>query len=286
MANTFSKTYIDDVNFSKWYYSASGQHGSVPCNNPMERHNLAIKGSPNFFGYIEIGRDMYSCLTQEFVKLVYTCSTELTSPSSGLPVLDFKKATNNDQFMQFQSLLNDEVDIRQYGGGWLINDVQYLTEPITDDAVRKMEWAMAGVMEHNLSVNAGEDIRDVLLQRTMRFHFVKESQMSSVVINGAKETYFECDCRQYYFHRWCFQSAYMQHRSKLKLLGERISNNGSSTSKQSRSLCVTRALNAARNKLCSNKKRALPSSFVQEQVQGPCVQEPIPLTQDDYDATL
>ena len=66
MANTFEKTYIDNNNYNQWWFSASGYHGCVPCNNGMERHNLFLKGSPNFLGQVEIGRDMYTTLTREF----------------------------------------------------------------------------------------------------------------------------------------------------------------------------------------------------------------------------
>jgi hypothetical protein len=88
LAATFAKTYISEEKISRWYYSASGQHCSVPCNNPMERHNLTIKGSRDFYGYVEMGTDMYTCLTKEFVTLVYESSTNHCSPSSEIPVLE------------------------------------------------------------------------------------------------------------------------------------------------------------------------------------------------------
>jgi hypothetical protein len=221
----------------------------------MERHNLSVKGSPNFFGYIEIGRDMYSCLTQEFVKLVYTSSTELSSPSSGLPVLDFRKATNNDHFMQFQSLMNESVDIHKYKDGWLINDIDYLTESITDTHIIEMELAMIGVVDRVQFADSQEDIRNILLTATKRFHFVRESSWE---LSGVHTKYFECDCRHYYFHRWCFQSAYMQHRQKLCLLGEKIvSFGGASRAKQTKSMTVARALQTARDKLRQQRNVAM-----------------------------
>jgi hypothetical protein len=148
---TYARTYIDYNNYAHWYYTASGQHGSVACNNPMERHNLAVKGSRNFDGFVEIGRDMYFCLTKEFVWLVHESSERLTSPTSELPVLDYKKASSNSKFMIFQSILDPSVDIREYGGGWLINDIVYMTVVITDDDVRQMELALEGVVEGNHS---------------------------------------------------------------------------------------------------------------------------------------
>jgi hypothetical protein len=76
-------------------------------------------------GYVEIGQDRLACLTKEFVKLVYQSSPDLTSPESGVPVIEYHKATSNNQFMLFQSILSPKVDIRQYAGGWLVNDVEH-----------------------------------------------------------------------------------------------------------------------------------------------------------------
>jgi hypothetical protein len=110
---------------------------------------------------------MYTCLTKEFVTLVYESSTNLCSPSSGIPALDYRKAANNNLFMIFQSYIDDAVDVRQYKGGWLINDVNYLTE----DIGMGLGWRY---FEDNSFVGQLEDIRDVLMWRTRRFHFVDE----------------------------------------------------------------------------------------------------------------
>jgi hypothetical protein len=110
-----------------------------------------------------MGTDMYACLTKEFVMLVYESSTNHCSPSSEIPVLDYRKAANNNLFMKFQSNIDDAVDVRQYKSGWLINDVDYLTEDITDDDVAKMERALAGGIEDNPVVGQFEDIRDELM---------------------------------------------------------------------------------------------------------------------------
>jgi hypothetical protein len=218
LADTFAKTYIHDPNFCRWFYAASGRHGSVPCNNPMERHNLAIKGTSNFAGYVEIGKDMYSCLTKEFVTLVDISSYYLSSPSSGYPVVDYEKAASNHLFMKFQSLLDPSTDMKKYGNGWLVNDVHYLSQQITDDDVTRMEMAMVGV----LGEEEGEhDVRHKLLQYTQRFHVVTPEVGTT---ENGNVLYFACDCRDYYFNRWCFQSAFVQHREQLQLLGKRISN--------------------------------------------------------------
>jgi hypothetical protein len=242
LAETFARTYIQKENYGNWYYTASGQHGSVPCNNPLERHNLALKGSANFNGFVEIGKDFNTCLTKEFVNLVYRASTDLTFPTSGLPVLDFHTAMNNDLFMEFQSILDPTVDMKPYKNGWLINDVEYLTEEITDDDVKKMELALDGVMEDNADVEQLEDIRDIFLKRTMRFHVVKQAVWPT---QHGHIHFFECDCREYYFHRWCYASAYMQHRDELRLLGKKIANNSTPTPKNKKYHALKKGLQVA-----------------------------------------
>jgi hypothetical protein len=205
--------------YANWYYTASGLHGNVPCNNPMERHNGALKGSSNFDGVVQIGIDMHTCLTKEFVTLVDEVSMVLTSPTFWIPVLDFRRAMNDNLFLDFQSVLDPEVDIRAYNGGWLINDVKYLTEEITVDHVEKMEWALAGIIEEQAGAGVQEDIRDILLKRTRRFHVVKQVVMSG---GTGDMQYFECDCTDYYFHRLCYPAASMQHEDELRLLGKKI----------------------------------------------------------------
>jgi hypothetical protein len=158
---------------------------------------------------------MFSCLTKEIVMLVYHASNEFTSPSSYLLVLDYRKAKNNDLFMKFQSILDPVVNIKLYRNGWLINDLDCLLEEIPDEDIENMEMALEGILEPNAGVEQMKDIREVLLSRTKRFHLVKEAVRPTAT---GHITFLECYCRDYYYHRWCFPSAYMQHRNKLQLL--------------------------------------------------------------------
>ncbi|KAG7354328.1 hypothetical protein IV203_003684 [Nitzschia inconspicua] len=248
LAETFAKTYINNNDFNKWYYTASGQHGCVPCNNAMESHHLQMKGSKYFYGFMEHGADMRTCLTISFVRLVYNASVSLSSPSWGLPVLDYGRASQNDDFMKFQSLLDPKVDIKEYNDGWLINNATYLATPITEDDIAKMEMALSGKMEEDAEAHVGDrDIRDILLSRTTRFHHVKRSVWTFEKNN---DVYFHCDCRDYYYTQWCFQSAYMQHREELQLLGKKITSKRSKTSNSSkRRKIIKDALKAAEERI-------------------------------------
>ncbi|KAG7353842.1 hypothetical protein IV203_003197 [Nitzschia inconspicua] len=51
--------------------------------------------------------------------------------------------------MKFQSLLDPKMDVKEYDGGWLINDLHYLAVPITEDDIEKMKMALEGRLEDN-----------------------------------------------------------------------------------------------------------------------------------------
>jgi hypothetical protein len=57
--------------------------------------------------------------------------------------------------------------------------------------------------------------------------------------------YFACDCRDYYFHRWCFQSAFVQHREQLQMLGKKITHSRRSSLKIRKTNDVAKALQVA-----------------------------------------
>ncbi|KAG7360715.1 hypothetical protein IV203_035814 [Nitzschia inconspicua] len=248
LAETFAKTYTNNNDFNTWNCTASGQHGCIPCNNSMESHHHQMKGSKNFYGYMELSEDMYTCLTNSFVRLVYKASVSLSSPSWGLPVLDYGRASLNNDFMKFQSLLNPKVDIKEYNDGWLINDVTYLATLITEDDIAKMDMALSGKMEEDAGAHVGDrDIRDILLSRTTRFQHVKRSVWTFAKNN---DVYFHCDCRDYYYSQWCFQSAYMQHREKLQLSGQKITSQWSkSSNSRKRRRIIKDALKAAEERI-------------------------------------
>ncbi|KAG7344512.1 hypothetical protein IV203_022520 [Nitzschia inconspicua] len=214
----------------------------------MERHNLEIKGTADFSGLVPNRMDMLTCLTQGFVKLVFEGSKKHCCPEWGLPVLDYDRTANDDAFMKFQSLLDPKMDVKEYDGGWLINDLHYLAVPITEDDIEKMKMALEGRLEDNASLQDGQqDLRDVLLARTERFHHVKQSIS---LVSNQKITYYHCNCRRYYYHRWCYQSAYMQHKEKLKLLGQTIHKSPEKNSKAARQRqVIADAMDAARERI-------------------------------------
>jgi hypothetical protein len=213
LAKTFCQTYIEDVRYDKWYYTASGLHGCVPCNNPMERHNLSIKGSANFAGLVTLNCSMHTALSQEFVKLVYETSTNLVNPSNDLPVLDFNFIWKQSLFTNdYLNIMKPDVDMVAYGSGWLMNGNEYLGMPIQAQDVKEMEDALKGEIKQQSTL---EETRRLLLNNTKRFHHVTASVWTDS--NGNEVDCCVCDCRQFYFNRYCWQSAYMQHRERLQI---------------------------------------------------------------------
>jgi hypothetical protein len=176
-----------------------------------------------------------------FVTMIHQFSATSCSPCSGLPVLDYNRAIGNKHLLEFHRLLDETIDIREYGGGWLVNDVEFLGQKIEEDDVKHMVSALEGEML-DIVKERGADVRDVLLRRTYRFHFVEEALRSS---DGGNRKFFTCDCREYFFTRWCLPSAYMQHREELGLLGEKIPLNGRCHRKRSKNTSITKALEEA-----------------------------------------
>jgi hypothetical protein len=219
----------------------------------MERHNLTIKGSRDFLGYVEIGRDMLSVLTREFVKLVYEASTNHTYPRSDLPILEFDRAHNSDTFMKFYKLVDYNTDVAEYQGGWLMNSISHISEAITPKDIADMEKALQGEIEDNPVCREREGTRDVLLRRTNRFHHLQLDWWKPIGKENCVR-YIRCDCRDYYFTRWCFQSAYMQHRAELQLLGEEIKSKGRKTASINTSVVLHQALAEAEMRVWKKKQ--------------------------------
>jgi hypothetical protein len=145
------------------------------------------------------------------------------------------------------------VDIKPYQGGWLINSVEYLSVDITDDDVRRMEKALAGEIDDSVLLKENDDLREVLLWSAKRFHFVHETFHKS---KEDRIRYYACDCRDYYFKRWCFQSAYMQHRHDLGLLSKKIPNCRKGCTKKDNQAYISEVLSQAKSRAQKRRDQA------------------------------
>jgi hypothetical protein len=201
----------------------------------MERHNLAIKGSVNFSGYISHGCSMHSALSHEFVKLVYHGSTMLVEPSNDMPLLDFPFLWKKENFLEFLNVMRPERDIIAYRDGWLVNGNRFLGFAIQPQDIMAMEDALNGVVTMQSTL---EDTRRLLLQSTRRFHHVIESVWKNQ--NGEEVRCCICDCRQFYFDRYCWQSAYLQHRDRIVTAFQSVKGKKQSSKRKRSSLALER----------------------------------------------
>ena len=126
-----------------------------------------------------------------------------------------------------------------------MNDVDFLGEKITDDVIEKFNEALEGIVEPG---HSSEDMREVLLQRTQRFHHV---QLASQLLHDSNETveFYECDCRGYFYWRWCMHAAYMQHNDSLDNLGEEIQKKYSRKSKSKWKIAMGHKISLAEKRL-------------------------------------
>jgi hypothetical protein len=141
-----------------------------------------------------------------------------------------------------------------------------------------MEMALAGIIEEG---HDGEDMREELLNRTQRFHHVVEAKWKEGP-EMPERKYFKCDCREFYFHRSCFQSLWMQHQEELKLLGDKIKRKGPVSNNISKNSRVKFELYKARKRI-SNKKFSIPNEGSTTTTINVATNEvgPVMLTQDE-----
>jgi hypothetical protein len=124
--------------------------------------------------------------------------------------------------------------------------------------------ALKGIVSPQRSDGEDEDPRELLLKRTSRFHFVRE--VSDQVLEGEVK-YFKCDCRDYFFRRWCLQSGCMQHRDQLRLLDNVIPKSRWLSSTIRKSFRVAKAVDAPAVKRRSKEldgKQATKKNFVKK----------------------
>ena len=157
---------------------------------------------------------MSACLQKELPELIYKASESRLGPESCQPILNWEMAFKNNEFMLFVDTFDESVDLYKYRDGYLSNDVNYLCTEISDSDIVSYEAAIAGRLE------LPQNERGVLVEKTHRFHFVQRLPATNLLPER-----YTCDCYRFYKHRWCYNSAYMQHRAKLKKEGEKIPGN-------------------------------------------------------------
>ncbi|KAG7356498.1 MULE transposase domain containing protein [Nitzschia inconspicua] len=214
LAETFEGVYISNPDYNQWYYTSSGIRGCVPDNNPLESHNGATKGTSDVRGLIIINRSMENALQVEFPRMIDTLSREKIIPNTDFhPTLDITLAFSNNNFLKLREEYLADGTTTQYNGGWLVNDTEFLGEPITPQSISCYETSLLGVFHDSYTK------RQELVTNTNRYHHV----LPATTKNGVPV--HVCSCRHYWLHRWCYASWYIQHKDTLKNDSQKIGKN-------------------------------------------------------------
>ncbi|KAG7349868.1 hypothetical protein IV203_012465 [Nitzschia inconspicua] len=156
LAETFEGVYISNPDYNQWYYTSSGIRGCVPDNNPLESHNGATKGTSDVRGLIIINRSMENALQVEFPRMIDTLSREKIIPNTDFhPTLDITLAFSNNNFLKLREEYLADGTTTQYNGGWLVNDTDFLGEPITPQSISCYETSLLGVFHDSYTKRQG-----------------------------------------------------------------------------------------------------------------------------------
>ncbi|KAG7344905.1 hypothetical protein IV203_032436 [Nitzschia inconspicua] len=163
------------------------------------------KGTSDVRGLIIINRSMQNTLQVEFPRMIDTLSKERIIPNTDFhPTLDVTLAFSNNNFLKLlEEYLADGTTV-QYNGGWLVNDTEFLGEPITPQSISSYETSLLGVFHGSYTQ------RREFVTNTNRYHHV----LPATTKNGVPV--HVCSCRHYWLHRWCYASWYIQHKDTLK----------------------------------------------------------------------
>ena len=224
--NTFSTSYLLKSPYNNWYFSVAGIPFGVPCNQPTENCNVLTKGNASMAGIIRMGRKYEAALTVEMPRLVYQFATWNTEPQRNYPVLNIQNALNSEIFMSFYyPKFCFKIDTRDHpGGSKFVNDVLFISQPITDTRVVNFCNTIRGVYN-------GEDEQEMLLQCT-QLHFLhqKKVKIGGIFDNKPETSIWICNCQSYYKKGRCYPSLLLQHHTTLSSIGnsDRVQSKGSS----------------------------------------------------------
>lgn len=152
LAATFKKTYIDDVEFSRYRYNVIGIPGNPSSTNSLERKHLDWKGTKSLVGLINWGATVNDVLQQEFVKLVQVLSTRADTLVKSYQIDDVN-AQNASQYLSKHSALKTKCELIERKDvypddkqGFYFNNVQYhRMGKVTPSRIDGRHEALSGV---------------------------------------------------------------------------------------------------------------------------------------------
>ena len=234
MFRTFASQYIDNEDFNRWWYTASGVPGHVPDNNPHECHNYQIKGGVDFDGYAQSGRSMKNTVWTEFPSLIYSASEAKCQLSLTEPLLDYKQMCSDGVLYNFFREFDFEKNRRKYKSGYVCCGPANLDHTVTEHDIKLMEAAMNGEFEKDYTE------REELVNRTEKFHVIFEKEDPRT-----KTKIWICDCYEYYTYKWCRVTAAHQYRNRLEVDAAKLPGGRRAAKKKSRKDVETAMIRAS-----------------------------------------
>jgi hypothetical protein len=208
---TFSNSYLNDPDYSKWRYGVSGIPGCVPQNQSNERITLETKGCSLFQGTIRTGRSFEAMMNVEFPTLISVNSTERVGLSRSIPMMDESFITHKERVLLFFNSIDYSVDVSEYKNGFLVNCFSSIAKPINDTRIEEYERTLSGDFEFS------HKERKTFFGRVNGLCFVKLQQPKDD--NGAA---FYSGCFHYFDKCWCMHAAIIQYKASLKIMGNKI----------------------------------------------------------------
>jgi hypothetical protein len=141
--------YINNENFYRWWYTASGVPGHVPDKNPHECHNHLVKGGVDFDGYAQVkgGRSMTNTLWTEFPGLIYSASEAKCQLSLSKPLLNYKLMCSDGVLYNFFREFDFEKNRSRYQKGYVCCGPADLDHTLTEQDILLMEASLRGKFE-------------------------------------------------------------------------------------------------------------------------------------------
>jgi hypothetical protein len=263
MFRTFASQYIDNEDFHRWWYTASGVPGHVPDNNPHECHNHLVKGGVDFDGYAQGGRSMTNTVWTEFPSLIYSASEAKCQLSLSEPLLDYKLMCSDGVLYNFFREFDFEKNRCRYGDGYVCCGPADLDHTVTEEDILLMEASLRGEFEKDYTK------REELINRTEKFHviFQKEDVKTRAKI-------WTCDCYEYYTYKWCRVTAAHQYKDRLEVDAAKLPGGRRATKKKSRKEVETAMIRASLDR----KRRQEKNQFSNQH--SNCLL-PLPVTQEE-----
>lgn len=220
MYHIFNDSYMSNSITRSFRYNS----GPLPCHppdgNPHESFFLQVKGYQHFVGMLSrTGLDMSTVLFTEFPRIVKECSEYKTSVKDYYPLDNPLFAFEQETFRTYYELfmrhktvgITNNINVREYKNGWLVNDTNRLGKPITDEVVSTYEKARYGILELT------SEERSILVQSTEDLHHITRAADNTLHIKKESRPILHCSCRDYCYKLYCHPVAIMQHHNYFEL---------------------------------------------------------------------